>query len=160
METVYEQLICDLKTKLKNKGITSKEIKKYFKLINNGKHDEIIQSVNDETIHELIYKIIAERKRIGDEMERKLNDLVLLNKIIIIFGEEPQPTKTKALHLLKTKVFINIYDFAAGKYEKRTTKNELIKDLRKNPDRRFPLLFAKQKQNKTLKCFLTNIYNK
>ena len=152
MTSVYEGLIYDLKIKLTNKNI---EFKKLFSLINNQKYDEIIEIIHDETIQTLIENIVDEREKIGNNMENKLNDLLWLNDRLIQFGEEPQPSKTKALNLLKTKVFINIYDLDAEKYESRKTKQLLIKELRKNPARRFPLHCAKE--NQTLKCFLINV---
>ena len=96
-----------------------------------------------------------ERKKISNNMENKLNNLLWLNDRLIQFGEEPQTTKSKALKLLKTKVFINIYDLEAEKYERRTTKQSLKKELRKNKDKRFPLCSAKE--NNTLKCFLIKL---
>jgi hypothetical protein len=149
MTSVYENLICDLKIKLKNKNI---KFNKVVNLINNQKYDEIIIIINDETIHTLIQNIETERIRIGNSMEKKLNNLVWLNERLIQFGEEPQPSKTKALKLLKKTVFINIYDLEAEKYEKRTTCLLLKKELRKIPEKRFPLYIAKE--NITLKCFL------
>jgi hypothetical protein len=152
MTSVYEELICNLKIKLKNKNI---KIKDLFSLINNEKYDEIIEIIHDETIHTLIENIVVERERIGNNIENKLNNLLWLNDRLIQFGEEPQLSKTKALNLLKKKVFINIYDLEAEKYEKRTTKKLLKRDLKKNPDRRYPLRLAKN--NITLKCFLIKI---
>ena len=147
MTSIYEGLICDLKIKLKNRNI---KFNKVVSLINNRKYDEIIIIINDETIHTLIQNIETERIRIGNSMENKLNNLVWLNERLIQFGEEPQPSKTKALTLLKT-VFINIYDLEAERYE-RTTRELLKKQLRKHPEKRFPLYAAKE--NITLKCFL------
>jgi hypothetical protein len=152
MSTVYEELIYKLKNKLKNINIKFNDI---FKLINNQKYDEIIEIINDETIYILIENIVIERERIGNNMENKLNNLLWLNDILIIFGEEPQPTTTKALKLLKSKVFINIYDLEAGKYTSRTTKQLLKKELRNKPARRFPLNIVKN--NITLKCFLIKL---
>jgi hypothetical protein len=149
MTSVYESLICDLKNKLKNKNINYENI---FRLINNKKYGEIIKIIDDETIQSLIDNIISEREQIGNNMEKKLNDVLWLNERLIQFGEEPQSSKTKALKLLKKKVFINIYHLEAEKYEKRTTKQHLIEDIQKNPERCFPLLIAKE--NITLKCFL------
>ena len=106
MSSVYEELICKLKNKLKNKN----KFNYLFKLINNQKYNEIIEIIHDETICILIENIVIERERIGNNMENKLNNLLWLNDILIIFGEEPQLTKTKALNLLKSKVFINIYN--------------------------------------------------
>ena len=40
-------------------------------------------------------------------------------------------------------MFINIFDLLEGKYEKRTTKKILIQDMIDNPERIFPLKFAK-----------------
>ena len=152
MTSVYEGLICDLKIKLKNKNI---KFNKIFSLINNEKYDEIIEIIDDETIQTLIENIVAEREKIGNNMENKLNNLLWLNDRLIQFGEEPQSSKTKALKLLETKVFINIYDLEAEKYEKRTTIQLLKKELRKKRDRRFPLCSAKK--NKTLTCFLIKL---
>jgi len=152
MTSVYEGLICDLKIKLKNKNI---KFNKIFSLINNQKYDEIIKIINDETIKTLIENIVTERETIGNNIENKLNNLLWLNDRLIQFDEEPQSTKTKALHLLKTKVFINIYDLDTEKYERRTTIQLLKKELRKKPDRRFPLCSAKE--NKTLRCFLIKL---
>ena len=88
-------------------------------------------------------------------MENKLNDLLWLNDRLIQFGEETQSSKTKALKLLKTKIFINIYDLEAEKYERKTTKEELRKELREKRDRRFPLCSVKK--NQTLRCFLIKL---
>ena len=88
-------------------------------------------------------------------MENKLNNLLWLNDVLIQFAEKPQSSKTKALNLLKTKVFINIYDLEAEKNERRTTKKKIKEELRVNPDRRFPLHIAKE--NITLSCFLMKL---
>jgi hypothetical protein len=58
------------------------------------------------------------------------------------------------MKLFKTKIFINIYDFEYGMYNKRTTKELLRKDLQKKPERRFPLKLAKERG---FKCFLIGI---
>ena len=152
MTSIYEGLICDLKIKLKNKNIKFKDL---FSLINNQRYDEIIEIIDDETIQRLIENIVTEREKIGNNMENKLNNLLWLNDRLIQFGEEPQSSKTKALNLLKTKVFINIYDLEEEKNEKRTTIQLLKKELRKKYDRRFPLCNAKE--NKTLRCFLIKL---
>ena len=81
--------------------------------------------------------------------------LLWFNDILIIFGEEPQPTITKALKLLKSKVFINIYDLEAEKYNRKTSKKILIKELKNKPERRFPLNIANNKI--FLKCFLIKL---
>jgi hypothetical protein len=148
----YENLIRDLKNKLKSKNIS---FKKCFYLINNQKYDTIIEIIDDVNIQTLINNIISEREKIGNNIENKLNNLLWLNERLVQFGEEPQTTKTKALNILKTKVFINIYDLESEKYEKRTTKKLLKKELRKIYDRRFPLFNAKE--NVTLKCFLIKL---
>jgi len=152
MMTVYESLISDLKNKLINKNI---EYSNVFSLIRNKNYDNIIEITDDKTIPSLIYNIVCEIETIGNNMEKKLNDLLWLNDRLIQFGEEPQSSKTKALNLLKTKVFINIYHLEAEKYEKRTNIQDLRKDLRKNHERRFPLCSAKE--NITLKLFLIKI---
>jgi len=152
MTSIYEGLICELKKKLKNKNINFKKI---FSLINNNKYDTIIEIIHDNTIQTLIENIVDERKKIGNNMEKKLNDLLWLNDILIIFGEEPQSSKTKALKLLKTKVFINIYALEAENYARRTTKKLLREELIKNPDLRYPLYLAKK--NTMLRCFLIKL---
>jgi len=128
MITKYEKLINKIKLKLKYKNIKFNDI---FNLINNEKYDEIIEKINDDTILNLINDMINERERIGHNIELKLNNLLWLNERLIQFGEEPQISKTKALQVLRTKVFINIYDLEADLYEKRTTRALLIKDYYK-----------------------------
>ena len=151
MASVYEDLIDELRSKLKKKNIDFVTI---VKLINSQAYDKIIELVRDETIFTLITKIITERERIGNAMEKNLNDLLWLNEMLIIFSEQPQPSKTQALKVLKTKVFINIYDFEAKKYERRTTKQKLKAQLRKHPEKRYLLQDAKKLI--TLKSLLTS----
>jgi len=151
MATKYEELVTNLKNKLILQQI---KVKKIFSLINNKKYDEIISIVNDATILTLIKDIELERVKIGNNLEKKLNNLLWLNNILIQCNEEPQPTKTKAIKMLKSRVFINIYDLEAENFEKRTTKDLLKKEL-KNKANRFPLQSAKE--NETLKCFLIKI---
>ena len=153
MSIVYEELICKLKNNLKNKNINFND---FIELINNQEYDKIIKIIDDDkTICSLIENIEIERDRIGNNMENKLNNLLWLNDILIIFGEEPQLTKTKALKILKSKVFINIYDLEAERYNCRITKQLLRKELRNKPARRFPLNIVKN--NITLKCFLIKL---
>ena len=118
----------------------------------------LINSQDYEDIHVLIAKIVEEQDHIGKTMEKNLNDLLWLNKILVLFCEEPQPSITKARRLLKAKVFINIYDLVAEKYEMRTTRSKLTEQLRDYPERRFPLEIAKK--YKALKCFLTSYRSK
>ena len=149
MATIYEGLTNELKFKL---GLKNIKFYKMFILINNQKYEEII---DDENIQGLINDIVTEREKIGNELEKKLNDLIWLNARLVQFGEEQQLSKTQALKLLKTKVFINIYDLDAELYEKSTTKKLLKTQLRKHPETRYPLHCAKE--NETLKCFLIKI---
>jgi hypothetical protein len=146
MASPYYDLIDELKVKLKSKHIP-------FNAIIN-----LINCQDYEDIHVLIAKIVEERDHIGKTMEKNLNDLLWLNKILVLFGEEPQPSITKARRLFKAKVFINIYDLVAEKYEMRTTRSKLTEQLRDYPERRFPLEIAKK--YKALKCFLTSYRSK
>jgi hypothetical protein len=116
----------------------------------------LINSEDYEDLHVLIVKIVKEREHICETMEKNLNDLLWLNKILVLFGEEQQPSITKARRLLKAKVVINIYDLAEGKYEKRTTRQKLAEELRNHPERRFPLQQAKK--YKVLKSFLLCVF--
>ena len=113
--------------------------------------------MDDENIKSLIGDIETEQKKIGSNLEKKFNNPTWLNETLIHFGEEPQPSITKARKLLKTKVFINIYDLEAGVYEKRTTRDLLEKELKKKPERVYPLKFAKI--NPKLKSFLIKYKN-
>lgn len=115
--------------------------------------------INDKeynAIHVLITKIIAERENIGNAMEKNLNDLLWLNERLVQFGEQPQLSKIKALKVLKAKVFINIYDLIAENYAARTTKKKLIEQLRKYPEKRYPLQHAKK--YKVLKWFVLRVF--
>jgi len=134
--------------------IINQEYNKIFDITDDEREAILINDKEYNAIHVLIAKIIAQRENIGNTMEKNLNDLLWLNKMLVLFGEQPQPSITKALKVLKTKVFINIFDLAAEKYEMRTTKQKLIEQLRNYPEKRFPL--ANAKKYKTLKCFLIN----
>lgn len=144
MASTYYDLIDELKVKLKSKHI------KFNPIMN------LINSEDYEDVHNLIVKIVEEREHICETMEKNLNDLLWLNKILVLFGEEQQPSITKARRLLKAKVVINIYDLIAEKYEKRTTSQKLAEELRKYPERRFPLQQAKK--YKVLKNFLLRVF--
>ena len=146
MASPYYDLIDELKVKLKSKHIPFNAI---INLINCQEYEDL---------HILIAKIVEERDHIGKTMEKNLNDLEWLNKILVLFGEEPQPSITKARRLFKKKVFINIFDLAAEKYEMRTTRSKLAEQLRDHPERRFPLQIAKK--YKALKFFLTSYRSK
>jgi hypothetical protein len=146
MASPYYDLIDELRSKLKSKHIP-------FNAIIN-----LINCQDYEDIHVLIAKIVEERDHIGKTMEKNLNDLEWLNDKLVIFGEEPQPSITKARRLLKAKVFINIYDLAAKRYEKRTTKQKLAEQLRDYPELRYPL--HKAKKYRALKFFLTSYRSK
>jgi len=146
MASPYYDLIDELKVKLKSKHIP-------FNPIMN-----LINSQDYEDIHVLIAKIVEERDHIGKTMEQNLNDLLWLNDKLVIFGEEPQPSIRKAFRLFKEKVFINIFDLIAEKYEKRTTWSKLVEELRDRPERRFPLEIAKK--YRALKFFLTSYRSK
>ena len=144
----YDELIVSLKNECRKKRVSYRDI---IKKLNRFEYDEII---NDKSIGDIIQYIIAEREEI-DRIARDIyNNLTLLNELLEIFGEEPQTSLTKARKLFKTKIFINIYDLCDGRYNKRTTKELLRKDLRQNPERRFPLKLAKGTR---FKCFLIGI---
>ena len=150
----YDELIASLKNECRKKRVKYKNI---IKTLNKFEYDEIIQIIeiiNDERICDIIQDIIAERQDIARIARDIYNKLTLLNELLEIFGEEPQPSLTKARKLFKTKIFINIYDLCYGMYNKRTTKKLLRKDLRKNPERRFSLKLAKERE---FKCFLIGI---
>lgn len=138
--------------------IINQEYNKIFDITDDEREAILINDKEYNAIHVLITKIIAERENIGDTMEKKLNDLLWLNERLVQFGEQPQLSKTKALKVLKRKVFINIYDLAAEKYERRTTKQNLIAQLRNYPEKRYPLQIAKK--HITLECFLTSYRSK
>ena len=76
MATVYESLINELKLQLKLKKIGFNKI---VKLINNRKYDEIVEIIDDENIQTLIDAIVTEREKIGNNLEKKLNNLIWLN---------------------------------------------------------------------------------
>ena len=104
MPTVYEGLIRDLKDKLKSKNI---KFNKIFSLIDTQEYTKINEMIEDGPTQILIQKIVTERKTIFNNMEIKLTNLLTnlssLNDLLIKFGEEPQPSKTKARKLLKKK---------------------------------------------------------
>ena len=102
----------------------------------------------------LVQSIINEIHAVGRRLEQNLNSLLWLNEMILQFGEEAQPSITQAKKVLKT-IHINIFDLEEKRFEKRTTKALLKKELRKHPERRFPLKFAKE--HESLRHFLITL---
>jgi hypothetical protein len=136
----YETMVTQLRLAVHSK----RQFKRVLGLINNDRQDEIV----DPQVKDLAMNIAVERARICTNFETQIDDLDWINKVLIHFGEEAQHTKTQARKLLKTKVFINIYDLMTGKYDRRTTKELLKKELRTRLDRRF------RPSTKILKLFL------
>ena len=138
----YEDLINELRDELRIRRIGYRRI---VLLINRQEYEAIMAIVNDPVINNLIDEIVNEREMIGNDVANTLNTRELLNDLLIIFNEEPQPSLTKARKLFKNKVFINIYDLAAKRYHGRyKTKKLLLSDLQnENTHLRFPLYIAK-----------------
>jgi hypothetical protein len=147
----YDYYIKELKIELQNRGINFNNI---LRLINNQDFDGIKAIVNDDDIiNYLIDRIVYERDIVGRVVSNILRTLELLNDVLIIFDLEPQTSLNKARKLLKKKVFINIFDLAAGRYDRRRrTIGGLKRYLRNNPHKRYPRQLAKE--NKVLECFL------
>jgi hypothetical protein len=142
MATIYEGLINELKTKCELKGI--KFTTKNFKLIMNKEITEKNKNKKKRLDGELlIEEIVNELVVISIKLSSMLSTLKGLNELLIIFKEEPQPSKNKAIKLLKENVVINIFDLVVEKYEKRTTYEKLKEDMENNPGRVFPLWVAK-----------------
>ena len=120
----------------KNSGI-SKGLTKKYNLICRVKNNPDYFEICD-----IIHNIKEEREQIIKRVELVLCNLDKLNESLIKFGEEPRPSITQARKKLKT-IYINIYDYDAGEYDKRTDLTSLRLDLNKNEDRRFPLYDAK-----------------
>lgn len=146
MSSRHEKLMCDLKGKAKHSNVNFKAL---LKLINTNDHLNINKMTDSKVIKTIIKNIFSERKQMANNIEDKLSNLRWLNKQLVKFGEKPQPSCTKARNLLKKTVFINIFDLNAGKYENRTSKKLLIKDLRNHSHKRFPLHLAKKYKNLT-----------
>ena len=153
MSTIYEGLINELRLILKKNNIdfTKKNLRLIINKETTKKNKNRKKMLDDD---ELIEKIVNELEEISKKLHERFACLINLNMLLIIFGEEPQVSKKKAKKLLKTKVFINIFDLLEEKYEKRTTKKLLIQDMTDNPERIFPLKFAK---GGTFQYFLQNI---
>ena len=150
----YYELVKSLKKECRKKRV---KYNKIIRTLNRYEYDEIIhmiEIINDDNIIDIIEDIIEERIVIANNIENMYKSLPLMNDYLAIFNKEPQPSLTKARKLFKTKIFINIYDFEYGMYNKRTTKELLRKDLQKKPERRFPLKLAKERG---FKCFLIGI---
>ena len=149
----YDYYIKELKIELQIRGITFNNI---LRLLNNQDFDGIREIVDDDIINYLIDRIVCERDIVGSIVSNILETLELLNNVLIIFDLEPQTSLNKARKLLKKKVFINIFDLAAGRYDRRrNTIRGLKRYLRNNPHKRYPLQLAKE--NKVLECFLCKI---
>lgn len=141
----YSQSVNNLKQLLRKKKIKYRTI---FKLINNG------GLIIDTDVKILADIVIYERELILNSFESELNNLSLLNKRLIQFNREPQLSIKGAKKILST-ICINIYDLLANKIDKETDYLSLRADIRKNPDRRFPLKLAKKYIN--IACFLKRL---
>lgn len=151
--SLYDYYIKELKIELQIRDINFNNI---LRLINNQDFDRIREIVNDDIINYLIDRIVCERDIVGRIVSNILETLELLNNVLIIFDLEPQTSLNKARKLLKKEVFINIFDLAAGRYDRRRkTIGGLKRYLRNNPHKRYPLQLAKE--NKVLECFLCKI---
>jgi hypothetical protein len=125
---------------LQNPGISKRRLKKYnliCRLKNNPSYFKIC---------DIIHNIKEERKQIAKRLASY--DLPTLNNSLIKLGEELCPSITQARKKLKT-IYINIYDYDAGEYDKRTDLTLLRLDLNKNEDRKYPLYVAKSDRELT-----------
>uniref|UniRef100_A0A6C0I175 Uncharacterized protein n=1 Tax=viral metagenome TaxID=1070528 RepID=A0A6C0I175_9ZZZZ len=143
-EDKYSQAVDNLKQLLRNE----KKYRTIFKLINNG---GLIEDIDVKILADIV---ISERELILANFESELDNLSSLNKRLIQFTREPQPSINKAKKLLST-ICINIYDIIACRIDKETDLSSLRKDLRKNIDRRFSLKMAKKYVN--IACFLKRL---
>jgi len=156
MVNQYNDLVTTFKLILNNK----KKFKTFFKFINNQQYDEINKlllsypiDIQEDILFQ-ITEIISERKRISQSLGEKLNNLEWMNELLVKFNYESQLTVNQAKKILRT-IYINIYDLEAGLFENVKTYKEFIKEIRNNPDKRYPLLLAKK--NKILKQFLRKL---
>jgi hypothetical protein len=141
----YYELVKSLKKECRKKRV---KYNKIIRTLNRYEYDEIIhmiEIINDDNIIDIIEDIIEERIVIANNIENMYKSLPLMNDYLAIFNKEPQPSLTKARKLFKTKIFINIYDFEYGMYNKRTTKELLRKRFKKYPETMFPLKLAKKR---------------
>jgi hypothetical protein len=151
--TRYEYLIDELKIEL---GIRGGDFLSILRIINREEYEDIGDISDDKVICYLIEGIVNERVIIGDNVANLLNNLVLLNDLLIKFNLKQQSSLVRARNELK-KVFINIYDLEAGRYDRRKASiQEITDDIRSNPERLFPLDIAKG--DSVLKCFLQRVF--
>ena len=144
-EDKYSQSVDNLKQLLRKKKIKYRTI---FKLINNG------GLIIDTDVKILADIVISERELIFANFDSELDNLSSLNKRLIQFTREPQTSITRAKKILST-ICINIYDLIANKIDKETDYLSLRTDVRKHPDRKFPLNMAKKYVN--IACFLKKL---
>jgi len=113
---------------------------------------QLLLKYKDDINIQRLYKCIKnEQEQVAIKFDNILSNLNLLNEILIKLKEEPQESLIKAKKILKT-ININIYDLINEEYHKETSYKLLIKDLNKNPHRKFRLAIAKK--HKLLKNFL------
>ena len=164
----YSELVDHLKSKIKGKIAYKPRVRDLLNLpeYEEEKIEELLNSskikINDDDKMDIVFTICLIRdeiKRLEDftkRMETRLDNLEWLNAILILFKEEPQPSRKKARKLLKT-VYVYIFDFDCLPEElcgKKTTHDQLIERVKK--DGPYPLKMAKK--TRYLQHFLHHIY--
>ena len=129
--------------------------------------------IDDETelfICELVEEIIRVQNYIFYKLNETFSKLPLLNENLEKCGEAPRETINQARKAFN-KLYINIWDVLAGRFDKYTSWINYSLDIYENPDRIFPLYIAKSRWTNSkyvdphmvgkfkypyLKCFLKN----
>jgi hypothetical protein len=98
--------------------------------------------------------IKKEKIRVGESMDKKLDDLDWMNQFLSALGRAKEPSKGKARASLK-KVYINIYDMEEGKYDKLFKS---LSELRKYSIKERLIYPLKKAKGSNLKAFLKPLF--
>ena len=121
----------------------------------------------DESVFEALHRTSREhnwkantlnkwRKRVSQVIQKRVDVAFssqdTLNHYLRVFQLPERKSKNGAIKLLKSKVFINIYDLVAGRYERRHPSRTALRKYTNRKKLYFPLKSAKSNEVRTFLC--------
>ena len=128
-----------------------------YRIVNQISRLEMFETIDcqvDKKRADQLYQLIyMTRCQTSDKDKKRLDDLLWMNDALTKLGYKPCQTQTAALRGFHKHVHISIYDLLSERYDKAySSRREMLKDFRKYPALKYPLILAKQ--DPSLRMFL------